>query len=696
MLTVTSLDAQPGLAIYDRIDDVRFELYTDRSVTPATVSPDRFRVPVSTAVTVSAEQITLPKRAGCCVRTRDGTDVTRVSSRQPETLPADAYELELTSLPLKLYCQVPGPVEIDPIEGGTRFTLDDPTEITLGLRSFHEQPAGVVRTTADPFDLMQAVSTFGSALKTTSPERSWPTLRGHPPLLERGDELSIPDGLEPPATDVHVEVPPTLEAIYRVAPLAYYLGAPVEAGGTPAVVAGGQSLPLDERGAGLDEGVHRFLSKSFFLDCLVRTEGLYDIDLHERSTVEPHVPFDFETIYDAPLAERLVRYDEVPYVLLEPELPQWPLCADVRPTAATLSYLPFAANRLAQVRIADGIQTATADVEPAQLGTFFRGEQRGIARSTGDAEQAEWEDIQFFDPPTADATTHAWVGEGYPLGTAKVDVDAMCRRLERTSEEPEAISIRIVCNDAAMAEETAGDLYGLRDLVEFDITVDHDLTTDEFRALLTRETDFLHYIGHVDEQGVVCADGSLDLRSVERTGVRAFLLNACHSYRQGEALVHAGADGGIVTLSRVYNEQATKMGQLTARLLNQGFPLDATMDVLGYGPLSSHRYAAVGDHRLQICQADDTRPALAMLRRTNGSLKCRICEYTTPSGLGLGLASRPHISGSSQWNVSGGPTDEYEVNISELRDGLEVGSIPILVDQNIHWQLTSVIDSLRD
>jgi hypothetical protein len=685
MLTVTSLDAQPGLAVYDRIDDVRFELYTDRSVTPATVSPDRFRVPVTTAVTVRVEQLELPKRAGCCVRHRDGADITRVSSRESETLPADSYELELTSLPLKLYCHAAGRVEIAPVEGGTRLTFAEPTEITLGLRSFHEQPAGTVRTTADPFDLLQAVSTFGSALKTTSPERSWPTLRGHPPLLERADELSIPEGLEPPATDVHIEVPPTLEDVYRVAPLAYYLGAPVEAGSTPAVVADGRTLSLADRGGSLDEGVHRFLSKSFFLDCLVRTEGLYDIDLHERAAVEPHVSFDFETIYDAPLSERLRRYDEVPYVLLEPDIPEWPLCADVRPTAETLSYLPFAANRLAHVRIPDGIQTVEPDAEPTQLGTFFRGEQRGIARSTSDAERAAWEDIRFFDPPTADATTHAWVGEGYPLGTAKVDTAAMCRRLERTSEEPDAISIRIVCNDEAMAEETAGDLYGLRDLVEFDISVEHDLTTDEFRDLLARETDFLHYIGHVDEDGVVCADGSLDLRTVETTGVRAFLLNACHSYRQGEALVQAGADGGIVTLSRVYNEQATKMGQLTARLLNQGFPLDATMDVLSHGPLSSHRYAAVGDHRQQLCQLKNTIPLLLRIGGECDSLDCRLNEYLAYD-CAFGSVSRSHINSSDQWCITGG-TQEWTTTHTNLEEALETDSIPIVYDDELRWGL---------
>ena len=36
-----------------------------------------------------------------------------------------------------------------------------------------------------------ALSTLSSALKTTSVERSYPTLRGHPPALELGDALDV-------------------------------------------------------------------------------------------------------------------------------------------------------------------------------------------------------------------------------------------------------------------------------------------------------------------------------------------------------------------------------------------------------------------------------------------------------------------------------------------------------------------------
>jgi len=82
-----------------------------------------------------------------------------------------------------------------------------------------------------------------------------------------------------------------------------------------------------------------------------------------------------------------------------------------------------------------------------------------------------------------------------------------------------------------MAEEdVVEEFYGARDFFEFDIVVHYDLSTDELADLLGTDIDFLHYIGHVEEGGFLCEDGLFDARTLESTGVRAFLLNACKSY----------------------------------------------------------------------------------------------------------------------------------------------------------------------
>jgi hypothetical protein len=90
---------------------------------------------------------------------------------------------------------------------------------------------------------MKGISLFGNAMKTWSPERTFPSLRGHPPLLELADECRIPDTLSPPDTGIEMTVPAEHAWLYPAVPLAYWLGATVESG-PPALYADGRRYPL--------------------------------------------------------------------------------------------------------------------------------------------------------------------------------------------------------------------------------------------------------------------------------------------------------------------------------------------------------------------------------------------------------------------------------------------------------------------
>ena len=57
----------------------------------------------------------------------------------------------------------------------------------------------------------------------------------------------MPDVVDAPDTGITIEVPPEYGAIYTVAPLAYYLGATVEAGTEPALSAAGRARRLDRK-----------------------------------------------------------------------------------------------------------------------------------------------------------------------------------------------------------------------------------------------------------------------------------------------------------------------------------------------------------------------------------------------------------------------------------------------------------------
>ncbi|MUV60370.1 hypothetical protein [Halobacterium sp. CBA1126] len=160
----------------------------------------------------------------------------------------------------------------------------------------------------------------------------------------------------------------------------------------------------------------------------------------------------------------------------------------------------------------------------------------------------------------------------------------------------------MVCNDARLAagDETA---YDTHETAATNVRVSEDLSTTELRDALYEETDFLHFVGHVTEAGMVCPDGALDTRTLARTGVSAFFLNGCRSYEQGRALLTAGSVGGIVTVDDVADDVAGRIGHHASLLLDHGVPLYGVLDVLRRTGLPADRYAILGSGTLAFRRA---------------------------------------------------------------------------------------------
>ncbi|WP_433624367.1 hypothetical protein [Halomicrococcus sp. NG-SE-24] len=313
---------------------------------------------------------------------------------------------------------------------------------------------------------------------------------------------------------------------------------------------------------------------------------------------------DFADLYDASLAERLAAYLEVPYALLEDHVPEWQLAAHVAPEPENVEMLPFVVDDLAVVRTPSVTERPASDVRSSATEEFARSGEftRSVTGSSAP-------DQSLVEPDLTDAQEQLWVGDDAPVGANKAIAEAFRNRLERTSSDGE-IDITVVCNDSKMDEERtlADEMYGSREELPFDVTVRSDLTTGELRDALARETQFFHYIGHIDENGFDCADGYLDTRSLDSVGAEAFFLNACQSYDQGVALIESGAIGGVVTLNDVVNSGAVRVGKAMSRLLNRGFPLRSALNVARDRSLVGDQYLVVGDGNLGITQTDGNAP----------------------------------------------------------------------------------------
>ncbi|WP_276299476.1 hypothetical protein [Halorussus lipolyticus] len=161
------------------------------------------------------------------------------------------------------------------------------------------------------------------------------------------------------------------------------------------------------------------------------------------------------------------------------------------------------------------------------------------------------------------------------------------------------------------------------------MSLHNDLTTDELRDLLESGTDFLHYIGHVDDSGIRCIDGMLDVETIEESGVRGFFLNGCRSYEQGEKLVEKGSQVGVVTLTKIGNEPATEVGKKLARLLNHGFPMQSALSVVTDVNAPNRKYVVVGDGSQELIESQCGAPAIISPEKIGDEISLKIQPYPT-------------------------------------------------------------------
>ncbi len=679
---------EPGVDIVDSIENrtVRLHLSDEPDLRPASTT-GRFLFPVDAARTVTSETIRILCVPEGYVRDTDGTALLNVEPGIDDRLPEGTYVVELGTS-IKLYLRIQGPVTVSAELDHLVFEQEGSGPVEIGARSYHDHPAATVTTTEDPTDLLSAVSTFGSALKTTSCERSFPTLRGHPPTLRVGDELSVPDSLSTPDTGVRLELPATRRAAFVAAPLAHYLGADCVPADEPRLVTDvGFSHDLDSE-RGFESEVARVLKQVFFLDCLTRTEGLYEVNLHERTALEPALDFDFAALYEAPLARQVETYLSVPFDVVEPQLPRWKLTADVAPTPENVSVLPYLVDDLAVVREADAESISPEEVRSTVVHEYVNATDDGIRSRSADDPAEGASETQVVRPPPADSVEQVWFDDGIPHGATKGVEAAYRHRLARTTSDG-SVDIVVVGNGTVGEEERSvvDDVYGRREDLPFDVTFRRSLSTAELADVLETESDFLHYVGHIDDSGFRCPDGTLDVQSVETVGARAFLLNTCRSYWHGLELVEKGSIGGIVTVTDVLDSGAVRVGMTLARLLHLGFPLQPAFAIARAESVVGGHYLVVGDGSIDVVQDRDGVPVICDAVETDEEVSTYDLTITAalPAEGGLGILAHPYLESSDESYLPPGRLATFRVDDDELREYVRGYGIPMRLQGDLYW-----------
>ncbi|MFQ3318871.1 MAG: hypothetical protein ACI8UR_000533 [Natronomonas sp.] len=717
-----SLIGQRGVHIRDPVEDVQAILYTDQSVDPTPAPTQGFVYPVDSATEMTVSRIRTPFLLAVWIRDLDGNTIDKFDPNDaPTTVPCDDYLLELAGMGMKVYARAENTsIRFTPKDDTVDLLFDADTMIRLGARSLHSQPARTLTTTSDPTDLMRAVSLFGNAMKTWSPERTWPSLRGHPPLLELGDEPAIPDGLTPPPDNgIGLTIPAEQGWLYPAVPLAYWLGATVEPG-APTLHVGNRRYPLgmaggyeaDSKREAFEQHVRDILQFTFLFDCAVRTEGFYDVELDARRRVEAAgIPLDIEGLYDAPLTERVQTYLDLDksFETLAGRIgrPGWRLTADVEDDSDRATIMPFLARDLAVVRCPSDEVIAASTKEAASENVFNAGTPGGTSNvgsdvltrssSTPDSTSENASRERVIHLPDADSMAQAWVGDGFAVGAAKASTTSYLQRLEKHAEGNSRISIDVVVNDEEMFDEASvSDIYGKREHLDFDIDVHQGLSQSELANVFERETDFIHYIGHVEPEGFNCSDGYLDANQLGSVGADTFVLNACASYEQGQRLVDQGAIAGVVTLENVISSVATKIGKNVARLLNYGFPIGSATGLIRETMFTGSSYAVVGDSNATLAQSNIPVPNIARVRiRGDGRFDINV-EMFSSWNYDVGAMYHPLLEGCDCHYVVPGEVDTFIVDEPGLKDFFELSTFPIVGAGNLYWSDEITVQELRE
>ncbi|SEV95415.1 hypothetical protein [Natrinema salifodinae] len=656
----------------------------------------------------------------------------------PLSLSPGEYVVDIDT-DIKAYLRFSGAATIERTDDYESIVVSFPnrTRTILGVRCRHEFPAGTITVPDDPAAVAEAITHLAASHKTAGPDRSYPTLRGHPSLLERGDELEISDCIRSDTPDHGIEllVPPDYESLFVTAPLAYYLQATVRttdeafgdrprpgsgsgsrlgSGADPGPRSGSKRdrprLRLVDRAIeeplspmpDLERDVERLLRKTFFLDCLVRNAGPHGTTLAEYSLLEA-LELDADALYEASPQDRLATYLDVPYAAIKHRLPDWHLSTYVAPDYDALETLPFLLDRVSMIYTPRTSELAGRELVERSLEDFYRGGASGSRRhdrpqanardentATRRASTGRVASVDIVKPELRNGRTHGWLADGVPIDVFKSTPAAYQNRLDYLERASDSTSICVVLNDPDMAGEhdDVAEIYRQRaEERSIDVTVAESLGTDALARVFEDAHDFVHYIGHCETDGLRCPDGTLSASNLDRCNTQTFFLNACGSFYEGMGLVENGAVAGAVTFTKVLNDHAIKVGSTFAKLLVHGFSIERAMGLARRRIMMGKDYAVVGDGTHSLTQGDHRPPTTATLEELDdsaGDERRFLLTVDCYSTRVTGHYYFPHTEDNEYAYLCGNDSN-FTLTESEVATILKETEASVIYDGDIYW-----------
>jgi hypothetical protein len=667
------------------VDEAKTAVEVNVTGWDSTESAPAFSSAVDASIVGQVRELSVPRAFVAVTDLETDETVTVGSDRDARSFSDSSYELRVET-PLKLFIRVEDPFSLS-LSDYDRITVSFPerTTVGVGFRSSSESPPETVVVPETPEGVAAAIESFSMAHRSTTADRSFHSMRTHPPLVEFGEELSIPDAVMDarPDTGVQLSLPPDLGSLLVAAPLAYYLGADLETepGTSPQLKAAGESIRLGT-GRAFEQAVASLLRRCFWLDCLVRSAGPHGDVLQETALLE-ELAIEATDLYAAGVDERVLAYHVADFERIADRLPKWHLSLYPEPSYENVQCLPYVVANVPQVFSPRPDTLSGPDRLDSSLSDFYRYEIGSI--STVELQTAELGESHY----------HGWLADGVVLDTFKAILAAYENRARFRDRADEPISIVSVLNEGEMSDEhaQAADIYRRRaKQLDIDVDVRESLTTAELARTIESRTDLLHFIGHCEESGLRCPDGNLSISSVSTSRAQTFFLNACGSYEEGLEMVRKGSVAGAVTFEKVLDSHAAKVGTAFARLVAHGYSIERALSLSRRRVIMGKDYAVVGDGTHVLTQTESVvGPEVSLTRESEDKFSLTY-QMPTPNQIGSKMAVYLEESDKPSLN---GSTQEFTLDRTELVRFLRSGGFVVIYQKDIHWP-TELADQLEN
>jgi hypothetical protein len=599
-----------------------------------------------------------------------------------DSLPTGAYEVRVDSV-VEAWVTFRSAARVSKSPERARLSFPTATPVRVGFTERDDRPPGTITVPRTAEGAARAVSTLSATTLTTTAARSHSRMRRHPPLVEFAEETDIPAEFarRRGQSDVSITVPPSLRYVFTASSLAHYLDATVEveADATPTLRTAAVERRLDTM-PGFQYETAELLRRVFLLDCLVReavpgNDRLAEHHLLERLSLAP------DDVATAPIGERVETYLDVPFDLISPDLPEWHLSMYIEPSYDHVQTLPHVVSNLPHVFAPESQPLEGNERLRRSLDDFYRTATDDSAR------------IEPVKPILGPGRAHGWLADGIPIDVFKTLPEAY---EHRSAEKPSAQSTSVVAvlNDAEMSSEhdDAADIYrrGTADL-DIDVSVREQLSRAELATVFESDHDFVHFIGHCEENGLQCRDGALSTATLERSGAETFFLNACGSYYEGINLVRKGSVSGAVTFEKVLDGHAARVGTTFVRLLVNGFSIERALNLARRRIIMGNDYTVVGDGTHKLSGAPETVPLAATIAPVDDGESYRVTfDASSPRVTGdvfrlpEPLDGQPRLFGAeSEVTLSAADTERFVRQVD----------IPVIFDGDIQWS-TDLVDEM--